>query len=121
MLVLNLMLDINSNTQHSVSSNRLQDYLTSNKMCVENYKGATTHTPISSNSLQTLLFLRVVVNLLKKRTKMYNAGLCSVLAQDSTNVEVQSTLSKLDTSFGTSTVSVLERCPSYGVSTKRCN
>ena len=36
------------------------------------------------------------------------------------NIEVQSILSKSDTSFGNSTVSVLERCPSYGVSTKRC-
>lgn len=69
MLVLNLMLDINSNTQHSVSSNRLQDHLTSNEMCLENYEGATTYTPISSNSLQTLLFLHVVVNLLKQCTK----------------------------------------------------
>ena len=74
MLVLNLMLDINSNTQHSVSSNRLQDHLTSNKMCVENYKGATTHTPISSNSLQTLLFLHVVVNLLKNVQKCIMLG-----------------------------------------------
>ena len=47
---------------------------------------------------------------------MYHAGLCSVLAQDSTNIEVQSTLSKPDTSFGTSTASVLERYLSYGVS-----
>ena len=51
---------------------------------------------------------------------MYPVGFCSVLAQDSTNIEVQSTLPESDTSFGTRTVSVLERCPSYGVSTKRC-
>ena len=51
---------------------------------------------------------------------MYRAGLFSVLAQDSTSIEVQSALSKSDTFFATSTVSVLERCPSYGVSTKRC-
>ena len=69
MLVLYLILDINGNTQHSVSSNRLQGPLASNKMCVENYEGVTTHTPISSNSLQTLLFLHVVVNLLKKTYK----------------------------------------------------
>ena len=69
LLVLNLMLDINSNTQHSVSSNRLQGHLTSNKMCVENYEGATTHTPISSNSLQTLFFWRAVVNFLKEMYK----------------------------------------------------
>ena len=114
------MRDINSNTQHSGSSNRLQGHFTSNKTCVESYEGATAHTPISSNSPQTLLFLHVAVNFLKKRTKMYHAGLCSVLAQHSTNIEVQSILSKSDTSFGTSTVSVLEKCPSYGVSTKRC-
>ena len=47
---------------------------------------------------------------------MYHAGLCSVLTQDSTNIEVQSTLSKSDTSFGTASVSLLDRCPSYGVS-----
>ena len=80
------MRDINSNTQHSGSSNGLQGHFASSKTCVESYEGATTHTPISSNSPQTLLFLHVVVNFLKKRTKMYHAGLCSVLAQHSTKL-----------------------------------